>query len=35
MFTVAPHCQIMAQLNLEDLFRNFLTNRVIVFSAYI
>jgi hypothetical protein len=32
MFTVVPHCQIMAQLGLKDLSRNLHANCVISFS---
>ncbi len=31
MFTIAPHYQIMTQLGLKDLSRNFLANYVIGF----
>ena len=31
MFTVAPHCQIMTQLDLKDLSRNLHAIHVIVF----
>jgi hypothetical protein len=34
MFTVAPPCQIIAQLGLKDSSRNFLANRVIGFIFF-
>ncbi len=34
MFTVAPHCQIMVQLDLKDSSRNLHSNCVIGFFSH-